>query len=147
MQIKQLFVVALAALSMNAFAADHTVEMKNMGKDGMMVFEPAVLNVAVGDTVTFKATDPSHNAESVAGLIPKGATAWKGELNKDVRVTVDKAGVYVYQCFLHAPFAMVGVLVADKPVNLKEVKENSKALTAKFSANKDRLDKYLASVK
>ncbi len=104
MKMRVLLASMLAGLSLHGVAADHTVEMKNNGKDGMMVFEPAVLNVAVGDTVTFKATDPSHNAESVAGLIPTGASTWKGELNKDTSVTVDKAGVYVYQCFLHAPF-------------------------------------------
>ncbi len=146
MQVKHLLAAALTVLSMSAVAADHTVEMKNNSKDGMMVFEPAVLKVAVGDTVTFKAADPSHNAESVAGLIPKGATTWKGELNKDVSVKIDKDGVYVYQCFLHAPFAMVGVVYTDTS-NLADVKAGSKALSGKFSANKDRLDQYLATVK
>ena len=30
---------------------DHKVEMKNTGADGIMVFEPAVLRVNVGDTI------------------------------------------------------------------------------------------------
>ena len=35
----------------------HEVEMRNQGSDGVMVFEPSVLQVQVGDSVTFKATD------------------------------------------------------------------------------------------
>ena len=44
-------------LTVPAFAAEHTVKMLNSGKDGMMVFEPAVLSVNKGDTVKFVATD------------------------------------------------------------------------------------------
>ncbi|MCH2157424.1 MULTISPECIES: pseudoazurin [unclassified Oleiphilus] len=121
--------------------------MKNVGADGPMVFTPAVLHVAVGDTVHFLPSDPAHNSESVAGLIPEGATPWKGDMNKKVSVTIDKEGVYVYQCLPHSVLAMVGVIVAGKPTNLDAVKTNASSLTSKFVVNKDRLDKYLAQVK
>jgi pseudoazurin len=130
-----------------AWAAEHTVEMKNAGKDGAMVFEPAVLNVAVGDTVSFVPTDDFHNAESVAGLTPAGSVTWTGEMSKKVSVTVDKEGVYVYKCLPHVVMAMVGVIVAGKPTNLDDVKKNAAALTASFAMNKDRLDTYLAQLK
>lgn len=130
-----------------AFSTEHTVEMKSSGASGIMVFEPAVINVSVGDTVHFLPTDISHNSESVQGLTPKGAVAWKGNMNKKVSVTVDKEGVYVYKCMPHTMMGMVGVIVAGKPINLAEIKKNSETLTATFVMNKDRLAKYLSEVK
>ncbi len=56
-----------------AVAADHEVRMLNRGEAGAMVFEPAWLEVAPGDTVTFVPTDRSHNAESIAAMLPLGA--------------------------------------------------------------------------
>lgn len=130
--------------SSTLLAADHTVAMKNAGADGPMIFEPGVIKVAVGDTVTFEPVDMSHNSESIAGLIPEGATSWKGDMNKPVTITVDKEGVYVYQCLPHVMMAMVGVIVAGEASNLETIKKNAASLTAKFAMNKDRLDKYLA---
>ena len=49
---------------------EHTVKMLNMGVDGSMVFEPAVLKVSKGDTIHFKAVDLSHNSASIEGMIP-----------------------------------------------------------------------------
>ena len=53
--------------------------MLNKGKDGAMVFEPAGVKIAAGDTVTFIPTDKGHNAESIKGMIPDGATEFKGK--------------------------------------------------------------------
>ena len=39
------------------FAEEFEVQMLNQGTDGVMVFEPSVLQIQVGDTVTF-----SHNS-------------------------------------------------------------------------------------
>ena len=139
--------LVLSTLSVLAIAAEHTVQMKNSGVDGMMVFEPGFLKVAVGDTVHFEPTDAGHNSESVAGLIPAGATSWKTDLTKKASVKIDKDGVYVYVCSPHSMLAMVGVIVAGNPTNLADVKENVAPLNAKFSMNKDRLNMYLAKVK
>ena len=38
-----------------------------------MVFEPALVKVAPGDTVKFVATDKGHNAETIKGMLPDGA--------------------------------------------------------------------------
>ena len=38
-----------------------------------MVFEPALIRVAAGDTVKFIPTDPGHNAETVRGMAPEGS--------------------------------------------------------------------------
>ena len=146
-QVIQLGLLITALFISNAYAAEHTVSMKNQGSEGFMVFEPGVLNVSVGDVVHFEPTDMGHNTESVTGLIPQGATAWKGEMNQKVSVTIDKEGVYVYQCAPHLALAMVGVIVANKASNLDEVKAQSAALKTKFATNKDRLDNYFKQIK
>ena len=146
MKIKLLAIAFIICFSSVAFAAEYEVAMKNYGADGMMVFEPAVLKVNVGDTVHFIPTDPAHNSESVEGLIPEGAVTWKGAMNHKVSVTLDKEGVYVYQCLPHAPLAMVGVIVAGEATNLEQIKAKAAEYSARFATNKDRLDKYLLSL-
>ena len=61
----------------------------------MMVFEPAVISINLGDTVKFEATDMAHNSASVPGMIPAGAKPWMGKMSQDISVTFDKEGVYV----------------------------------------------------
>ena len=146
MKLKLLLALSLLFALGLAGAAEHTVEMKNMGADGSMVFEPAVIKVAVGDTVNFVLIDQLHNSESVEGLTPEGAVTWKGGMNQNISVTLDKEGVYVYQCTPHVMLGMVGVIVAGEPVNLEAIKSDSKELSGMFVMNKDRLDKYLAQV-
>ena len=147
MKIKLLIGVIAALSSAIALAAEHTVQMKNVGADGaIMVFEPAFLRVNVGDTVHFEPTDAAHNAESVPGLTPEGSVTWQGAMNEKVSVTLDKEGVYVYQCTPHLPLAMVGVIVAGEPTNLAQIRADSASLTKKFGMNQDRLDKYLSEL-
>ncbi len=103
--------VAAFALASPAAAADHVVKMLNKGKAGMMVYEPALIKVALGDTVTFVPTDKSHNAESINGMLPAGAAAFKGKMNQPVKVTFAKPGLYGYKCLPHYGMGMVGVVV------------------------------------
>lgn len=108
-----LILAALAAslASVPALAADHQVKMLNMGEDGQrMVFEPAYLQIEPGDTVTFVPTDPSHNAESIKGMLPEGAESWKGAINQEVTVIFDQEGVYGYKCLPHYAMGMVGIV-------------------------------------
>jgi pseudoazurin len=117
--------VLLLGLGANtALAADHEVKMLNRGEAGMMVFEPAYLEVAPGDTVTFVPTDASHNAETIPGMLPEGAEPFAGKMNKAVTVTFEAEGVYGYKCKPHLPMGMVGVVVVGDPAaNLAEAGE------------------------
>ena len=146
MKIKLLVISFIVSFCSVIFAAEYEVEMKNSGADGIMVFEPAVLKVNVGDTVHFIPTDLAHNSESIEGLTPPGAVTWKGAMNQKVSVTLDKEGVYIYQCLPHASLAMVGVIVAGEATNLEQVKTKAVDYSARFATNKDRLDKYLLSL-
>ncbi|HQZ11417.1 MAG TPA: pseudoazurin [Devosia sp.] len=112
-------VIALgAAIGGPVAAANVEVKMLNKGETGSMVFEPALVRVAPGDTVTFVATDKSHNAETIPGMLPEGAEAFKGEMSKDVSVTFTEAGAYGIKCGPHLGMGMVAlVVVGDEPVD------------------------------
>ena len=131
--------------SSSIYAADHEVKMLNSGKDGTMVFEPGVLKVAVGDTVKFLPTDGGHN--SVSSFTPEGATTWKGELSKEVSVTIDKEGVYIYTCEPHSALSMFGVIQAGEAKNLDAAIKASKEISANAVMSKDRLNNYVAGLK
>ena len=138
--------LTLFLLTIPAMAEEHIVKMLNNGKDGMMVFEPAVLSVNVGDTVKFEATDMAHNSASVPGMIPVGAKPWMGRMSQDISVTFDTEGVYVYECTPHKMMAMVGVIKVGSANNIDDIKEQSQHYEKAFVMNKDRLDKYLAEI-
>merc|ERR1711907_131955 len=121
---KKIFIVIPVLLfSYELFSEVHTVKMLNQGSTGVMVFEPAVLKIDIGDTVTFVATDAAHNSASIPGMLPPNATAWNGQLSRDISVTFDIPGIYGYQCTPHAMMAMVGIIqVGDDSSNLQSVK-------------------------
>jgi pseudoazurin len=123
MKLTASILAASLAFAGVAAAADHQVQMLNKGSDGeLMVFEPAFLKVAPGDTVTFVPTDKSHNAESILGAIPEGAEAFKGKINEEVTVTMDAPGLHAVKCTPHFPLGMVALVqVGDDASNLDAV--------------------------
>lgn len=130
-----------AALGGYAVAADHEIHMLNKGKDGAMVFEPASLKIAAGDTVSFLPTDKSHNAESIKDLIPDGAQPFKGKMNEAIKVTFDVPGAYAIKCAPHVGMGMVAlVVVGDAPANADAIKSAKLPKKAR-----DRLDAEIAA--
>jgi pseudoazurin len=122
---KLVFAAAAVALlaAGAASAAEHEVKMLNKGAQGPMAFEPQVIRIAPGDTVRFLATDKGHNAETLDGMTPEGAPAFKGKMNQDVTVAFEQPGVYGYQCKPHYTMGMVGlVVVGDAASNLEAAK-------------------------
>jgi pseudoazurin len=147
MKSQILFVLCLSVLSTITLAVGHEVKMLNSGSEGFMVFEPAVVKAAVGDTITFKATDMAHNSASIEGMIPEGANSWNGAMSQDVTVTVNKEGIYVYQCTPHSMMAMVGVIqVGGSLSNMDSIQAKVASVKAGFVTNKERLDTYLGSL-
>ncbi|MFD1327282.1 pseudoazurin [Mycoplana ramosa] len=130
-----------AALGGYAVAADHEIHMLNKGKDGAMVFEPASIKIAKGDTVTFVPTDKSHNVESIKDMIPDGAAPFKGKINEAIKVTFDTSGAYAVKCTPHVGMGMVAlVVVDDAPANIDAVKTGKLPKKAR-----ERLDAAIAS--
>ena len=141
-----LFAAAVALVAQSALAADHTVKMLNTGKDGSMVFEPAFVKVAVGDTVIFTPSEKGAHY-SMSLLTPAGAKPWKGLPDVEHKVKIEKEGVYLYVCEPHKVMGMVGVIQAGKPTNLAAAKALAATESKAFALGKDRFDKALALVK
>lgn len=114
--------IALTALPVRAATKDHQVMMLNKGKKGAMVFEPDFILAAPGDTVTFVPVDKGHNAETIKGLIPDGANAFKGKINEQITVTVEQEGIYGVKCLPHYGMGMVALIAVGQPVNLEQAR-------------------------
>ena len=143
--MKKLLLITLLISNYHMYGANFEVKMLNQGQDGVMVFEPSLLKINAGDTVTFKATDAAHNSASIPGMIPNGASSWNGELSRDISVTFDVPGIYGYQCTPHAMMAMVGVIQVDNnKENLDAVKIAASTFKTTFVMNQSRLDDLLS---
>ena len=124
--MRRMIAMAVAAAMMAAAgaaqAAEHEVQMLNKGEKGAMVFEPDFVQAAPGDTIRFVPTDRTHNAETVKGMVPDGAKAFKSKVNEDFSVTLTEEGVYGVKCTPHYAMGMVMLVVVGEPANLEEAK-------------------------
>jgi Plastocyanin len=126
-------------------AAEHVVKMLNSGKDGPMAFEPALLRVAVSDTVKFEPAEKGgHN--SVSKVVPEGAQGWKSGFDEAISVKIEKEGAYFYQCEPHLISGMVGVIIAGKPANKDAVINALKGAESKAAMGKERVQKLAAEL-
>ncbi len=128
----KLIAASLAALLLTsaAQAENFEVKMLNKGADGAMVFEPAFVKAAVGDTVTFISTDKGHNVEGIEGMLPEGAEEFKSAMGKDYVLTLTAEGLYGVKCTPHYTMGMVALIQAGAPVNqdaMKAVVQKGKA--------------------
>lgn len=147
MNKKNLFLTLLISFNLFAFGKNYEVQMLNQGSEGYMVFEPSVIKIQKGDSVTFKATDAAHNSASIDGMIPAGAKVWNSKLSQDITVTFDVEGIYGYQCTPHAMMAMIGLIqVGENKDNLESVKAAAQKFKATFVINQDRFDNYLSQL-
>jgi len=108
-----MFKVAISSLAVSialagaALAENFDVQMLNRGDAGNMIFEPAFLRIAAGDTVTFLASDRGHNAESIAEMTPEGAEGFEGRINEEIVANFETEGFYGIRCKPHFAMGMV----------------------------------------
>jgi len=114
--------VAALAFTGTAVAAEVEVKMLDKGAEGAMVFEPALVKIEPGDSVKFVAANKGHNAESIKGMLPEGATPFVGKVNQEIAVTFDKPGVYGVKCLPHYGMGMVALIVVGTPSNADEAR-------------------------
>ena len=112
-----------------ANAADMTIEMLNKRDDGAkMVYGTDIARVEVGTTITWIPTSKGHNVEFIAG--PDGWDLPKKSKNgKEVSITFDQPGVYLYQCTPHKTMGMIALVVVgdgDNDVSGTKVRGKSK---------------------
>ena len=129
----------LTAATANADTFD--VLMLNSGVEGAMVFEPAFVAAAPGDTINFIATDPGHNVETIEGMFPAGAEPMDSEMGENFSVTLTVEGVYGIKCTPHYPMGMVALIQVGAPVNMEE----AAAVTLRGKA-KSRFEPLFAQV-
>lgn len=113
-----------AALSLalvgTAGAETFEVRMLNKGDTGTMVFEPALVRLAPGDSIQFVVADKGHNAETIEGMLPEGATAFQGKINEELPVTLDLPGLYGLRCKPHFAMGMVLVVAVGDDATVPE---------------------------
>jgi pseudoazurin len=130
------FVISMASLAGTTAIAcplptsegsQHSILMLNAGcgdDKTPNVFEPAILRINVGDSVTFLATDEGHNSASKKGMIPEGAESWNSAIDEELTVEFKVPGIYGHICVPHYEWGMVGlIVVGDDRSNLKQVKK------------------------
>jgi pseudoazurin len=117
---RKLIAASLAAvlLATSAQAENHEVQLLNKGTEGAMVFEPAFVRAAVGDTITFVSTDKGHNVEDIKDMLPEGVEAFKSKMGEDYVLTLTAEGLYGVKCTPHYSMGMVALIQAGIPVNL-----------------------------
>ncbi len=106
----------LVAMAIPAVAEDVTLEMWNKDpedKKRKMVFSEEIVTIEPGQSITWLATDKGHNVQIIAG--PEGyELPKKSKLSKDVTLSFDTEGVYVYVCTPHATMGMLGIVVVGE---------------------------------
>ena len=115
-----LFLVLPASVN----ASDMTIQMlnKDIGSKKRNIFSPALIQIELGDTVKWVATDRGHNVEFVRGAVPEGVKPFRSALGKDVSYTFSTPGAYVYKCTPHYGLGMVGIIiVGETPDNLLDI--------------------------
>lgn len=128
-------VAVMVALTTSAYAEDTTIEMLNKRDDGAkMVYSEDITRIDVGDTITWVPTSKGHNVEFIAG--PDGWKApKKSKLNKEVEMTFDTPGVYLYQCSPHKSMGMIAIVVVGDG-DPKVVKDRLKGVKVKGKSKK-----------
>ena len=119
----------LVAMATPALAEDMTIDMLNKREDGAkMVYSEDIARIDVGDTITWLPTSKGHNVEFIAG--PDGWDApKKSKLSKEVKITFDTPGVYLYQCTPHKTMGMIAIVVVgdgDNDISGAKVRGKSK---------------------
>ncbi|MGJ8615349.1 MAG: pseudoazurin [Sulfitobacter sp.] len=119
---RTLMTSAALIIAMGGAVAAETFEVKmlNKGEGGTMIFEPASLRVAAGDTVKFLASSKGHNAESVDGMMPEGAEEFVGKINEEIEVTLTEPGFYGVKCKPHYAMGMVMVIAVGDATDVPE---------------------------
>ena len=105
--MKHFYALILAVLGLSASATNHQVQV------GSNFFNPAVLSISVGDTVTWTQVSGTHNVNGTQATFPTNPASFSsgavagGTWTYSFQFTL--LGIYNYQCDPHIP-AMVGTV-------------------------------------
>ncbi len=119
LMVALLVISSCAVLATPAFAADHVVKMGSDG--GLLVFEPATITIAKGDTVTWENNKMApHNVVFDANSVPGGKSVADGLTHSQLTFSPGESygskfdvdpGEYTYYCAPHRGAGMVGKVI------------------------------------
>ena len=136
--MKKALIIFFLFFSSNVMGQDINIKMLNKLDKELMVFSKKIVNINVGDTVFWEATDKGHNVEFIKNGVPEGVEKFKSKLNKDVRYKFTVPGIYAYMCTPHKSLGMIGlIIVGDDKSNLDMIKK------IKFFGKSKKLAKLL----
>ena len=137
-----IFFVALL-FATPAYSEEKIVEMLNKRDDGArMVYSEDITRINAGDTIKWLPTDKGHNVEFIAG--PEGYELPKrSKFNKEVVLSFDIPGVYLYQCTPHKGMGMIALVIVDGNVSNADQIATAKV----FGGSKKKLKKLLEEIK
>lgn len=117
-------------------AADIQVHLHRLGQSGgELVFEPAMAKLEVGDRVTFIPSDKSLSVQSIAGMLPRGASEFHSQPGKTMTVTFIVEGAYGVKNPQHYGQGMVGLIIVGDAAYLDATNAiNPKPAQDKFDA-------------
>jgi plastocyanin len=106
-------------------APSDTAEVNMITEDGGYHFEPHVVRVNVGGTVTWHNESGSHSTTAYHSdndqpqLVPDGAASWDSgivsEQGATFEHTFETEGVYHYYCTPHESLGMIGSVIVGEP--------------------------------
>lgn len=132
----------LGLLTMSLEAKNYEVKMLDIdSKNQTMIFEPAVLHIEVGDSVTFIPTHKSHWAKSI--IVPESANKFESKLDEKATFAFKKEGIYLYECPPHRMMNMLGLIQVGKAHNLDKIKNAVPKLEKRAMMNQGRLEAYV----
>ena len=122
--MKKALIIFILFFSNNVMSEEINIKMLNKLDKELMVYSKKIVNIDVGDTVFWEATDKGHNVEFIKNGVPEGVDRFKSKLNKDVRYKFVVPGIYAYMCTPHKTLGMIGfIIVGDDKSNLNMIKK------------------------
>ena len=145
--MKRFFAIfTMLSLCLTTLAQNHTVLMKTQSDQGSMAFDPPVIFIKSGDSVSFSSPNGGgHHVKSISG--PQGYKPWSSEFDQDFTTTLYKPGVYFYICPPHLALGMIGFIVVDDTANFQSIQKSVQNQAKLIYANKERIKDYLDQVK
>ena len=122
----KLFIISTIAFlySLSSFSEEVIIDMLNKREDGKkMVYSKDIANISIGDTVKWMPKDGGHNVEFLVG--PEGfELPAKSYINREVSITFDIPGIYLYVCSPHSIMGMIGLVVVGNDLSNKDTIAN-----------------------
>tara|TARA_B100001248_G_C27344012_1_gene437762 strand:+ start:713 stop:1147 length:435 start_codon:yes stop_codon:yes gene_type:complete len=134
-------IFSMFTISAQAFA-DIQIEMLNKDDKGnKMIYSEELVDIQVGDTITWLPTSKGHNVEFKT--VPEGVDKIKkSKMNKEYSYTFEVPGVYVYWCTPHKAMGMIGVVIVGDDISNIEDAYKTKMVGKSKKKLKVLLDSY-----